>query len=77
LYPQTITKEFYIRKTTHPHPCPLPSRERGLKNLPSLFASANPPECGDGRGLRGGCLNVALLIIVLVSPYILSGAIHV
>jgi hypothetical protein len=30
-----ITKEF-IRKATHPHPCPLPSRERGLKNRPSL-----------------------------------------
>jgi len=29
------TKEF-IRKATHPHPCPLPSRERGLKNCPSL-----------------------------------------
>jgi len=28
-------KEF-IRKATHPHPCPLPSRERGLKNRPSL-----------------------------------------
>jgi hypothetical protein len=30
-----ITKEF-IRKATHPHPCPLPSKERGLKNRPSL-----------------------------------------
>jgi hypothetical protein len=30
-----ITKEF-IRKATHPHPCPLPSRERGLKDRPSL-----------------------------------------
>jgi len=30
-----LTKEF-IRKATHPHPCPLPSRERGLKNRPSL-----------------------------------------
>jgi hypothetical protein len=30
-----ITKEF-IRKATDPHPCPLPSRERGLKNRPSL-----------------------------------------
>jgi len=29
------TKEF-ISKATHPHPCPLPSRERGLKNHPSL-----------------------------------------
>jgi hypothetical protein len=29
------TKEF-IRKASHPHPCPLPSRERGLKNCPSL-----------------------------------------
>jgi len=34
-------KEF-IRKATHPHPCPLPSRERVLKNRPSL----------EGRGLR-------------------------
>jgi hypothetical protein len=25
-----------IRKVTHPHPYPRPSRERGLKNLPSL-----------------------------------------
>jgi len=34
---QTVafTKEF-ISKATHPHPCPLPSRERGLKNRPSL-----------------------------------------
>jgi len=24
------------RKARHPHPCPLPSRERGLKNRPSL-----------------------------------------
>jgi len=31
----TFTKEF-ISKATHPHPCPLPSRERGLKNRPSL-----------------------------------------
>jgi len=40
-----FTKEF-IRKATHPHPCPLPSphsggfagekRERELKNCPSL-----------------------------------------
>jgi hypothetical protein len=30
-----LTKEF-IRKATHPHPCPLPSRERELKNCPSL-----------------------------------------
>jgi len=30
-----ITHEF-IRKGTHPHPCPLPSRERVLKNCPSL-----------------------------------------
>jgi hypothetical protein len=31
----TITKEF-IRKTRHPHPCPLPSRERGLNKCHSL-----------------------------------------
>jgi len=37
----------FISKATHPHPYPLPSRERGLKNRPSL----------EGRGLRGGCLN--------------------
>jgi len=49
------TKEF-ISKATHPHPCPLPSRERGLKNRSSL----------DGRGLRGGCLNVSLLMNSLV-----------
>jgi hypothetical protein len=30
-----IIKEF-INKVTHPHPCPLPSRERGLKDCPSL-----------------------------------------
>jgi len=54
-----LTKEF-IRKASHPHPCPLPSRERGLKNCPSL----------DGRGLRGGCLNVALLMVVLVNPVV-------
>ena len=30
-----FTKEF-IRKAIHPHPYPLPSRERGLKNCPSL-----------------------------------------
>jgi hypothetical protein len=29
------TKEF-MRKAIHPHPCPLPSRERGLKNYLSL-----------------------------------------
>jgi hypothetical protein len=29
------TKEF-IRKAIHPHPCPLPSRERGLKIAPPL-----------------------------------------
>jgi hypothetical protein len=28
---KAVTKEF-IRKAAHPHPCPLPSRERGLKN---------------------------------------------
>jgi hypothetical protein len=27
------TKEI-IRKAIYPHPCPLPSRERGLKNHP-------------------------------------------
>jgi hypothetical protein len=43
--------------TTHPHPCPLPSRERGLNNCPSL----------EGRGLRGGCLNVVLFMNVLVN----------
>jgi len=59
---KVFTKEF-IRKATHPHPCPLPSRERGLKNRPSL----------DGRGLRGGCLNVSLLMNSLVS---LSDKIH-
>jgi len=31
----SFTKEF-IRKAIHPHPCPLPSRERGLNNRPSL-----------------------------------------
>jgi len=31
---------------------PSPLKERGLKNCPSL----------EGRGLRGGCLNVALLM---------------
>jgi len=30
-----FTKEF-IRKARHPHPYPLPSRERGLKHRPSL-----------------------------------------
>jgi len=39
---EKVTTEF-IRKATHPHPCPLPSRERGLKNRPSL----------EGRGLKG------------------------
>jgi len=33
-----LSKEF-IRKATHPHPCPLPSRERGLNNIPSLEGS--------------------------------------
>jgi hypothetical protein len=51
------TAKEFIRKASHPHPCPLPSRERGLKNCPSL----------DGRGLRGGCLNVALLMVLLVT----------
>jgi len=50
-----VAKEF-IRKATHPHPCPLSSRERVLKNRPSL----------EGRGLRGGCLNMALLMNLLV-----------
>jgi hypothetical protein len=31
----SFAKKF-IRKATHPHPCPLPSRERGFKNCPSL-----------------------------------------
>jgi len=51
----SVTKEF-IRKATHPHPYPLPSRERELKNCPSL----------EGRGERGGCLNVALFMNSLV-----------
>jgi len=34
---RTSRIEERISKTTsHPHPCPLPSRERGLKKLPSL-----------------------------------------
>jgi len=30
-----FAKEFN-GKAIHPHPCPLPSRERGLKNRPSI-----------------------------------------
>ncbi len=29
-------EECISKTTSHPHPCPLPSRERGLKNRPSL-----------------------------------------
>ena len=49
------TNEF-INKATAPHPYPLPPGEREINYLPSL----------DGRGLRGGCLNVSLLMNFLV-----------
>ncbi len=52
----TITKEF-ISKATHPHPCPLPSRERGLTNpvISSLTCDAhNMPFLKAFRGLSCG-----------------------
>jgi len=36
---QVLPINEFIRKATHPHPCPLPSRERGLKNRPSIEGS--------------------------------------
>jgi len=46
----------FIRKASHPHPCHLP-KGVGFEELPLPSRE---------RGLRGGCFNVALLMIVLV-----------